>query len=225
MHLHRHSFRVLKTAYPVVDNVTRLILRGNKDLTCNWDEDKTCSHPYWTSGRATGLNFDKPPLKDTLLVPAMGYTVVRFRTDNPGYWLFHCHSMLHMIEGMGLVFNVSYEHHPPVPRGFPTCQNYDIDHGEFEQYLAESGMSGQKRPEDCERKSSANEKQQSSDKVTLVAALSTIAACCSSVGVLFHIVLLVLFCKLYHRFRSRFGLNLAGKEDSVKMLKVSAPHD
>ena len=143
MYLHGYSFRVVKTAYPVVDNITRQILRGNKDLTCNWREDKTCSHPNWTSGRATGLNFDKPPLKDTLLVPAMGYTVVRFRTDNPGYWLFHCHSILHMIEGMGLVFNVSYEDHPPVPRGFPTCENYDIGHNEFEQYLEESRMSGQ----------------------------------------------------------------------------------
>lgn len=225
MHLHGYSFRVLKTAYPVVDNITRQILRGNKDLTCNWREDKTCSHPYWTSGRATGLNFDKPPLKDTLLVPAMGYTVVRFRTDNPGYWLFHCHSMLHMIEGMALVFNVSYEDHPPVPRGFPTCQSYDIDHQEFEQYLEESRMSGEKRLEDCERKSSANEKQQSSDKVTLVEAFSTIAACCSSVGVLFHIVLLVLFFKLYNHFCSHSRKNLAGKEDSVEMLKVSTPHD
>lgn len=86
-------------------------------------------------------------------------------------------------------------------------------------------MSGQNRPENSERKSSANEKQQSSDKVTLVEVLSTIAACCSSVGVLFHIVLLVLFFKLYNHFRSRLGVNLAGKEDSVEMLKVAAPHD
>ncbi|KAJ7337087.1 hypothetical protein OS493_009939 [Desmophyllum pertusum] len=59
MHLHGYSFRVLKTAYPIVDNITGKILGGNKDITCNWREDRTCSHPYWTSGSATGLNFDK----------------------------------------------------------------------------------------------------------------------------------------------------------------------
>lgn len=126
---------------------------------------------------------------------------------------------------MALVFNVSYEDHPPIPRGFPTCQNYDIGHEEFQQYLEESRMSGQNRLEDCERKSSVNEKQQSSDKVTLLEALSAIAACCSSVGLLFQIILLVLFFKLYNRFRSHSGINLTVKEDNVAMLKISAPHD
>ena len=60
---------------------------------------------------------------------------------------------------------------------------------------------------------------------SLVEALSTIAACCSSVGVLFHIILLVLFFKLYNHFRSHSSMSLAGKEDSVEMLKVSAPQD
>ncbi|XP_078367750.1 uncharacterized protein LOC144651673 [Oculina patagonica] len=215
MHLHGYSFRVLKTAYPIVDNITGKILGGNKDIVCNWREDKTCSHPYWNSGSATGLNFDKPPLKDTLLVPAMGYTVVRFRTDNPGYWLFHCHAMLHFVEGMTLIFNVSYEDHPPVPQGFPTCQNFDIGHEEFKKYLAQSQMSGEK---DCGLKTSADEKQTSSNKITLVEALSAIAASCSSVSVLFQIILLVFFFKLYYRLRNHPGIN---KDENVAMLKIS----
>ena len=221
MHLHGHSFRVLKTAYPVVDNMTGKILDGNKDIVCNWREDRTCSHPYWISGSATELNFDNPPLKDTLLVPAMGYTVVRFRTNNPGYWLFHCHAMLHFIEGMTLLFNVSYENHPPVPPRFPTCQTFDIGHEEFKKYLAESQLSGKKRLEDCEVKTSADEKQKSSDKLTLVEALSAVAASCSSVGLLFQIILLVFFLKLYYRFRNHSGI----KEENVAMVKISASHD
>ena len=182
MHLHGYSFRVLKTAYPVVDNITGKILGGNKDIACNWREDRTCSHPYWTSGSATDLNFENPPLKNTLVVPAMGYTVVRFRTDNPGYWLFHCHAMLHMLEGMTLVFNVSYEDHPPVPQGFPTCQTFDIGHEEFQKYLVESQKKGKKRFGYLGRKALANEKQEASAKFTSKPVLSTITSTCSTVG-------------------------------------------
>jgi L-ascorbate oxidase len=42
----------------------------------------------------TGLlkrNLLKAPLKDTVTVPVGGYTIIRFRANNPGAWLFHCH--------------------------------------------------------------------------------------------------------------------------------------
>lgn len=31
------------------------------------------------------------PLKDTISIPSAGYTIVRFKATNPGFWLFHCH--------------------------------------------------------------------------------------------------------------------------------------
>ena len=40
-------------------------------------------------------------------VPAMGYVVVRFKADNPGIWMFHCHILSHMIEGQALLFRVA----------------------------------------------------------------------------------------------------------------------
>ena len=100
MHIHGYSFGVLNTAYPIVDNITGKLLDGIKDIVCYCREDRACNYPYWNTGSATGLNFDNPPVKNAVLVPAMGYTVIRFRTDNPGYWLFHCHSILHLVEGM-----------------------------------------------------------------------------------------------------------------------------
>lgn len=124
--------------------------------------------------------------------------------------------MLHFVEGMTLLFNVSYEDHPPVPQGFPACQNFDIGHEEFKKYLAQSQMSGEK---DCGVKTSADEKQKSSDKITLVEALSAIAASCSSVGVLFQIILLVFFFKLYYHLRNRPGVN---KDANVSMVKISS---
>lgn len=31
------------------------------------------------------------PIKDTVSVPAKGFSVQRFRADNPGFWIVHCH--------------------------------------------------------------------------------------------------------------------------------------
>lgn len=32
-----------------------------------------------------------PMRRDTVLIRANGHAVLRFRSDNPGVWLFHCH--------------------------------------------------------------------------------------------------------------------------------------
>ena len=36
-----------------------------------------------------------PPIKDTVITPAAGYTVIQFVADNPGWWFFHCHIEYH----------------------------------------------------------------------------------------------------------------------------------
>jgi len=38
--------------------------------------------------------------RDTLLVEGGGYFVIRFRSDNPGVWLFHCHIEWHVDSGL-----------------------------------------------------------------------------------------------------------------------------
>lgn len=69
-----------------------------------------------------------PPKKDTVSVPSKGYTRVRFRADNPGFWLMHCHFEWHTAVGMVLVLQVgepdSFVKPPP---GFPTCNKYTPD--------------------------------------------------------------------------------------------------
>ena len=45
-------------------------------------------------------NFDKPVLKDTTIVHDGGFTVIRFLSDNPGWWSFHCHLSFHLEAGM-----------------------------------------------------------------------------------------------------------------------------
>lgn len=50
-----------------------------------------------------GLNRNGPR-KDTVFVPSGGYTIIRFRADNIGYWFMHCHIESHMGVGMSLMF-------------------------------------------------------------------------------------------------------------------------
>ncbi|CAL1684660.1 unnamed protein product [Lasius platythorax] len=69
--------------------------------------------------------FDMPVKKDTIAIPFNGYVVLRFRANNPGYWLFHCHFIYHQMVGMEILLKVgNQEDIPPVPRNFPKCGQY-----------------------------------------------------------------------------------------------------
>lgn len=50
------------------------------------------------------LNLSNPPRRDTAMLPASGYLVLGFETDNPGAWLMHCHIGWHTSEGFALQF-------------------------------------------------------------------------------------------------------------------------
>ncbi|KAK6369278.1 uncharacterized protein PV06_08474 [Exophiala oligosperma] len=44
-----------------------------------------------------------PARRDTFVVPANGYYVIRFVADNPGVWMFHCHIDWHLEQGLAMV--------------------------------------------------------------------------------------------------------------------------
>ncbi|KAM5345150.1 hypothetical protein ACJ41O_011012 [Fusarium nematophilum] len=50
------------------------------------------------------LNTQNPPRRDTALLPASGYLVMAWETDNPGAWLMHCHIGWHVSQGFALQF-------------------------------------------------------------------------------------------------------------------------
>ncbi|CAH1400299.1 unnamed protein product [Nezara viridula] len=65
------------------------------------------------------------PQRDTVSVPPRGYVLIRFVTDNPGYWFLHCHFVFHLEAGMNAVLRVGEQSNlPPVPPNFPRCGNY-----------------------------------------------------------------------------------------------------
>ncbi|KAF4847794.1 Laccase [Colletotrichum siamense] len=73
MHLHGHDFWLLDAGY------------GNFDL------DQT--------DRLTLVN---APRRDVAMLPASGYMVIAFPTNNPGAWLCHCHIAWHTSEGFAV---------------------------------------------------------------------------------------------------------------------------
>ena len=65
--------------------------------------------PWATAGSssiAPELNLINPVKKDTVSVPRRGYVILRFRADNPGIWLFHCHVLFHQKSGMAFGLHV-----------------------------------------------------------------------------------------------------------------------
>ncbi len=70
-------------------------------------------------------NLETPVAKDTVTIPNGGYTVIRFKADNPGFWLFHCHVTFHNKLGMGVVIQTGdLADMPPAPKHFPRCGNW-----------------------------------------------------------------------------------------------------
>ncbi|TYI83076.1 hypothetical protein E1A91_D05G266000v1 [Gossypium mustelinum] len=71
-------------------------------------------------------NLKDPPFRNTVSVPINGWVTVRFKADNPGVWLLHCHIDRHMTWGMKTVFIVKDGDQPeerllPPPPDMPRC--------------------------------------------------------------------------------------------------------
>lgn len=77
-------------------------------------------------------NLDNPPVKDTVTVPAGGYTIVRFVADNPGTWMMHCHLEFHFHLGMRFLVKVgTWRDLPPTPPNWPRCGNFEYNFWEM----------------------------------------------------------------------------------------------
>ncbi|XP_078664411.1 uncharacterized protein LOC144907345 isoform X1 [Branchiostoma floridae x Branchiostoma belcheri] len=135
VHIHGHAFYVLAMGYPSYNKTTGHYIQPNSDVKC---KNELCTDATWRD-RPPLLNLMNPPLKDTVLVPANGYTVVRFRSDNPGHWFLHCHNDQHMNEGMALVLQEAADRHPAPPRGFPRCGDFTWSSEEYQRALEDNG--------------------------------------------------------------------------------------
>ncbi|PPJ59303.1 hypothetical protein CBER1_04226 [Cercospora berteroae] len=74
-------------------------------------------HDFYQLAQGTGtyesaaptLQTTNPTRRDVTMLPASGYVVIAFYTDNPGAWLCHCHIGWHTEEGFALQFIERYD--------------------------------------------------------------------------------------------------------------------
>ncbi|XP_075653322.1 L-ascorbate oxidase-like [Castanea sativa] len=88
-------------------------------------------HDFWVLGYGDGkFDMNKDPEKYNLVNPIMkntvplhpyGWTALRFKADNPGAWLFHCHIEAHFYMGMGVVFEEGIDKVGELPSSIMGC--------------------------------------------------------------------------------------------------------
>lgn len=66
--------------------------------------DGVQSPALFSASNINDLNFDNPTRRDVTMLPAFGWLVISFETDNPGAWLMHCHIAWHVSEGLAVQF-------------------------------------------------------------------------------------------------------------------------
>ncbi|XP_027906112.1 laccase-4-like [Vigna unguiculata] len=81
---------------------------------------------YNPSTDPNNFNLVDPVERNTVGVPAGGWTAIRFRADNPGVWFMHCHLEVHTTWGLKMAFlvengNGSEQSVIPPPKDLPKC--------------------------------------------------------------------------------------------------------
>lgn len=108
-------------------------------------------HNFYVLGSGNGafsdpstLTYSMPTRRDVAMLPALGYLVIAFKTDNPGAWLMHCHISWHVSEGLALQF---LEQKDAIPDTFQldsdyerTCANWDSYYSSAPYQQLESGL-------------------------------------------------------------------------------------
>ncbi|XP_071126667.1 uncharacterized protein [Mytilus edulis] len=131
VHMHGHTFEVLKMVIPKVTNNDQFVF--TEDIKCSEtfnNSQSQCNNAKWRNEswndykNIPGIKLTNPVRKDTIVVPYGGYVIIRIDARNPGVWFLHCHIDKHMIEGMAVMLNESFEHqHKYVPEGLPKCNS------------------------------------------------------------------------------------------------------
>ncbi|CAO2149355.1 unnamed protein product [Urochloa humidicola] len=85
---------------------------------------------YDAAADVARYNLVDPPVRNTVLVPSLGWAAVRFVADNPGVWFVHCNFEFHVSVGMASVFIVqdgetTDSSLPSPPKDLPKCDHHD----------------------------------------------------------------------------------------------------
>ncbi|XP_063437577.1 uncharacterized protein LOC134718785 [Mytilus trossulus] len=132
IHMHGHTYKVLKMEFPEVAIDGKF--KFTEDIECSnslQNSDSSCNNARWRNSswndynKIPGINTIDAVRKDTIVVPYGGYVIIKIKAANPGVWFMHCHIDKHMVEGMALMLNESFENTGQyIPNGLPTCHSY-----------------------------------------------------------------------------------------------------
>ncbi|XP_072968857.1 laccase-11-like [Typha angustifolia] len=125
--------RLSKIAF---NSTVELVLQDTNLLAAESHPFHLHGYNFFVVGRGIG-NFDPakdpakfnlvdPPERNTVGVPAGGWTAIRFKANNPGVWFMHCHLELHTTWGLKMAFVVENGNGPeesilPPPKDLPPC--------------------------------------------------------------------------------------------------------
>ena len=140
IHLHGHSFQVAGIYYGEY-NASGILIGNNRNITCTAGKrgpDPLCTDPHWANTPVDGSVSRKTIRKDTIVVPAGGYVIIRFISNNWGFWYMHCHIEHHFLEGMAAVINEAYDlqNQPPFKLSLLQCGDFTWTVDEFNMKLS-----------------------------------------------------------------------------------------
>lgn len=106
-HLHGYSFYVV----------------GVRELHKSFDKEAIIKMNK--EGALFTRNLIDPVIKDTIVVPKFGAVALRFKADNPGYWLMRDERSTHWTRGLDFILKVGDRRDfVQAPSDFPKCGSY-----------------------------------------------------------------------------------------------------
>lgn len=131
IHLHGYHFQVISVGYPKYDE-NGIYIEQNSSLKCL---DFQCNQLFWSTNKSFSDN-PRAVRKDTVVVPVGGYVVIRFLTNNPGFWYMHCHMEFHNEEGMSMIVQVGdMKDMAEAPKEMNNCGNFYWNDLSFSKYI------------------------------------------------------------------------------------------
>ncbi|EWZ79220.1 hypothetical protein FOCG_18256 [Fusarium oxysporum f. sp. radicis-lycopersici 26381] len=102
---------------PINSTIDIIMSISNKSMDMMGHPMHLHGHKFWVLGSGEGsfpytkvtdapadlINLQDPPYRDTMGLPSQGWAAIRYVTDNPGTWMFHCHLQWHIAVGMAMV--------------------------------------------------------------------------------------------------------------------------
>mmetsp|Transcript_12782 Transcript_12782/g.40783 ORF Transcript_12782/g.40783 Transcript_12782/m.40783 type:complete len:309 (+) Transcript_12782:1964-2890(+) len=98
-----------RTAHPIHVHGYKFVIAAIHEAVDSRCSILDCHHPddwfAWPADRSAvdaTLGARRYIVKDTVVLPFGGYVVMRFKANNPGHWMAHCHTDYHLADGMGV---------------------------------------------------------------------------------------------------------------------------